>query len=369
MDSLHPFGSDPNRRGRGAGLYYHRGNGQYSKYSKERDEAKLSKGRRSMSGHITGRFRKKVSPDKMAHKSDLVPKKQYSEDSKGIFSGEDTEKLPSPKDIDTNYPIRRGVKAPLRIPATPKKKKAKIPKRKRTTSSSYLNEKVNFGGEIKTRGEVYKIYQKEGASQKNIGAWMMGAKTIPDSKVPKSRSIKPKKPKEKKRATIPKAKVVRKPKKKQAKPKVVRKPKSKTPSKSVMPKRLGEVREFEKAFCNRKCQTSGGLRFNKNSTIVLGKNDDINKVVKRFNLDLKEVQISDVDITAMMKQGKTCVLTSEVGGVARLSQLKKALGIFDGGKVYMDSRTGAVKVQSNGRSILLGGNPLNQKEKGKCKKL
>jgi len=32
--------SDPNRKGRGAGLYYHRGNGVWSKYSEKRD-AKL----------------------------------------------------------------------------------------------------------------------------------------------------------------------------------------------------------------------------------------------------------------------------------------------------------------------------------------
>lgn len=32
--------SDPNKKGRGDGYYYHRGNGYYSKYSQERDAAK-----------------------------------------------------------------------------------------------------------------------------------------------------------------------------------------------------------------------------------------------------------------------------------------------------------------------------------------
>ena len=31
------FSRDPNRKGRGRGLYYHRGHGYYSKYSKKRD--------------------------------------------------------------------------------------------------------------------------------------------------------------------------------------------------------------------------------------------------------------------------------------------------------------------------------------------
>jgi hypothetical protein len=35
--------NDPNRRGRGAGLYYHRGNGYYSKYSGMSDKHKHSK--------------------------------------------------------------------------------------------------------------------------------------------------------------------------------------------------------------------------------------------------------------------------------------------------------------------------------------
>lgn len=34
---------DPNGKGRGSGLYYHRGNGVFSKYSEKRDRARRSK--------------------------------------------------------------------------------------------------------------------------------------------------------------------------------------------------------------------------------------------------------------------------------------------------------------------------------------
>ena len=34
---------DPNGKGRGSGLYYHRGNGVFSKYSRARDRARKSK--------------------------------------------------------------------------------------------------------------------------------------------------------------------------------------------------------------------------------------------------------------------------------------------------------------------------------------
>ena len=37
-------GSDPNNKGRGSGVYYHRGNGVYSKYSVERDKKIIAKG-------------------------------------------------------------------------------------------------------------------------------------------------------------------------------------------------------------------------------------------------------------------------------------------------------------------------------------
>ena len=37
------YRKDPNDKGRGAGVYYHRGKGYYSKYSVERDKNKKSK--------------------------------------------------------------------------------------------------------------------------------------------------------------------------------------------------------------------------------------------------------------------------------------------------------------------------------------
>ena len=38
------FSTDPNKKGRGEGYYYHRGNGYYSKYSLARDKNKKSSG-------------------------------------------------------------------------------------------------------------------------------------------------------------------------------------------------------------------------------------------------------------------------------------------------------------------------------------
>ena len=38
------YRKDPNNLGRGEGVYYHRGHGYYSKYSKIRDKNKLSRG-------------------------------------------------------------------------------------------------------------------------------------------------------------------------------------------------------------------------------------------------------------------------------------------------------------------------------------
>ena len=42
--SLKYFKKDPNGLGRGAGVYYHRGKGIYSKYSSERDKKIKAKG-------------------------------------------------------------------------------------------------------------------------------------------------------------------------------------------------------------------------------------------------------------------------------------------------------------------------------------
>ncbi len=45
-------------------------------------------------------------------------------------------------------------------------------------ASAYLNEKINFGGEIVTRADAIRTMTKEGASQRMIDAYMMGARTI-----------------------------------------------------------------------------------------------------------------------------------------------------------------------------------------------
>ena len=44
--SLRFFRKDPNKRGRGAGVYYHRGKGVYSKYNIERDRKIKARGYR-----------------------------------------------------------------------------------------------------------------------------------------------------------------------------------------------------------------------------------------------------------------------------------------------------------------------------------
>lgn len=56
------FRSDPNKKGRGKGVYYHRGKGIYSKYSQDRDKKikargysvdKIGKPRKSHKLHTT----------------------------------------------------------------------------------------------------------------------------------------------------------------------------------------------------------------------------------------------------------------------------------------------------------------------------
>ena len=42
----------------------------------------------------------------------------------------------------------------------------------------YLNEEINYGGEIRTRGEVILELQKADTPQKYIDAYIMGAKSI-----------------------------------------------------------------------------------------------------------------------------------------------------------------------------------------------
>jgi len=44
VSPLRYFKNDPNKMGRGPGVYYLRGNGYYSQYSIQRDRKKLSKG-------------------------------------------------------------------------------------------------------------------------------------------------------------------------------------------------------------------------------------------------------------------------------------------------------------------------------------
>lgn len=47
------------------------------------------------------------------------------------------------------------------------------------TAQDYLNEQINYGGEIRTRGEVISDLQENDTPQKYIDAYMMGgAKSI-----------------------------------------------------------------------------------------------------------------------------------------------------------------------------------------------
>jgi len=41
------------------------------------------------------------------------------------------------------------------------------------TASDYLNEKVNFGGKIMTRGEVYSWFTEHGYTRKDAEAWLI----------------------------------------------------------------------------------------------------------------------------------------------------------------------------------------------------
>ena len=45
-------------------------------------------------------------------------------------------------------------------------------------ASGYLNQKINYGGEIKTRGAVISEMQKAGTSQRLIDSYMIGAKEV-----------------------------------------------------------------------------------------------------------------------------------------------------------------------------------------------
>jgi len=45
-------------------------------------------------------------------------------------------------------------------------------------STAYLNEQINYGGELRARGSVIAEMQSQGVPQQRIGAYMMGAKTV-----------------------------------------------------------------------------------------------------------------------------------------------------------------------------------------------
>lgn len=74
-------------------------------------------------------------------------------------------------------PVVEPVKA--EVPVTKRPIRAKAPRR--NLAQEYLSEQINYGGEIKTRGEVRAEMQREGTPQKQIDAYMMGAKTITEA--------------------------------------------------------------------------------------------------------------------------------------------------------------------------------------------
>ena len=90
------------------------------------------------------------------------------------------------RDLDTGeivikIPAKPTAKPPEVIPAP----KVEVPgerimRLRKKVTPTYLQEKINYGGEIKTRGEVIKELQDKGIPQKNIDYYMMGAKKIPE---------------------------------------------------------------------------------------------------------------------------------------------------------------------------------------------
>jgi len=69
--------------------------------------------------------------------------------------------------------LAKGVEKPSPIP---KELEGKAPKLNLT--DKYLNEEINYGGEIRTRGSIIAEMQKEGIPERQIGLYMMGAKTL-----------------------------------------------------------------------------------------------------------------------------------------------------------------------------------------------
>ena len=51
-------------------------------------------------------------------------------------------------------------------------------------AQTYLNEQINYGGEVRTRALVILELQENGTSQKYIDAYMMGAKSIQEDRPP-----------------------------------------------------------------------------------------------------------------------------------------------------------------------------------------
>jgi hypothetical protein len=56
--------------------------------------------------------------------------------------------------------------------------KGRLEPSKATKSLPYLNEQINYGGELRSRGSVIAEMQKAGTTQKQIDAYMMGSKTV-----------------------------------------------------------------------------------------------------------------------------------------------------------------------------------------------
>ena len=68
---------------------------------------------------------------------------------------------------------------PIEAPTARIVPEATIPRIKPSSiSTAYLNEQINYGGELRARGSVIAEMQSQGVPQQRIGAYMMGAKTV-----------------------------------------------------------------------------------------------------------------------------------------------------------------------------------------------
>ena len=68
---------DPNKRGRGSGLYYHRGRGYYSKYSRKRDSMKLVGGDTSVGKGSYRHTHDWTNPNKILSDYGLIPESAF----------------------------------------------------------------------------------------------------------------------------------------------------------------------------------------------------------------------------------------------------------------------------------------------------